>query len=178
MSDSHPRSDRSACAWCLRSITMPKRDRKGQTRREAGAQSSRTSEGGGRVTEPPRRAKPATRPSRVGAQRRLEECPRGHTVAAWDGSKHGPGEARTPPGGGAGHAGAPGAPKGPFGKGEDESGGARDADGVDPTGPVVARTQRVGCHSRTTLPLRRVTAGSTQGPLDGPHEGFRGPRPG
>jgi hypothetical protein len=95
--DGHAPSDRSTCGSSLRSITMPGRDRKGQTRREAGAQSSRTSGGGGRVAEPPTRARPAMGPPRVGAQRRLEECPGGHAVAARDGSKYGPGEARTPP---------------------------------------------------------------------------------
>src|SRR5215213_11311777 len=59
------------------------------------------------------RARPRMGPPRVGAQRGLEKCSQGDVTAARDGPKQGPGEAQTPPGGGAGDTGAPGAPKGP-----------------------------------------------------------------
>src|SRR5215212_1247862 len=61
------------------------------------------------------RARPRMGPPRVGAQRGLEKCSQGDVTAARDGPKQGPGEAQTPPGGGAGDTGAPGAAKGPFG---------------------------------------------------------------
>jgi hypothetical protein len=70
------RNSRPTYVACLRSITMPGFDRKGQTRREAGAQSLRTSEGGGWVAESPR-AGPKVGPARAGAQRGLHECPQG-----------------------------------------------------------------------------------------------------
>jgi hypothetical protein len=137
---------------CLLSVTMPYRDRKGQTRREAGAQSLRTSEGGGRVAEPTR-ARPKWEPARrVGAQRGLEKRPRGHATVAWYGPKRGSGEARTPPAGGAGDVGAPGAAKGPFGKGEDASWRAQDASVVDRPGSVAARTHAEGWHPRAAMP--------------------------
>src|SRR5829696_2392356 len=110
----HMRNSRPTYVSCLRSITMPGCDRQGQTRREAGAQSLRTSEGGGRVAESPR-AGPKMGPERVGAQRGLEKCPKGDVTASRDGPKQGPGEAQTPPGGGARDAGTPGAAKRSFG---------------------------------------------------------------
>src|SRR3954453_12956908 len=95
MSDGHAPRDRSAYTSYPRSITMPVRDRKGQTRREAGTQSPRTSEGGGRVAEPPRRARPAMGPPRVGAQRGPDKRPRGDATPGPDAPKRGPSEAQT-----------------------------------------------------------------------------------
>src|SRR5829696_9877943 len=87
---------------------------KGQTRRETGAQSPRTSEGGGRVAESPR-AGPKMGPPRVGAQRGPDNRPRGDATPGPDAPKRGPSEAQTPPGGGARDAGALGAAKRSFG---------------------------------------------------------------
>src|SRR5829696_4211723 len=88
---------------------------KGQTRREMGAQSPRTSEGGGRVAELPR-ARPGRGPPRVEAQRGPDKRPRGDATPGPDAPKRGlAASAQTSPGGGARDAGAPGETKGSFG---------------------------------------------------------------
>jgi hypothetical protein len=134
----------------FRTTNIPGQNRQGQTRREAGTQSPRASGGGGRVAETQRAQASWTSTGQraVGAQRCLDERPRGVVPPVRYVPRRGPGEARTPPKRGARGAGAPGAAKGPLGEGAYAGRGTRNAFGVYRAARVV------GSPCLFSLPIR------------------------